>query len=180
MMLVQIANYAPFISRNSIVKSSTSISRVCQMIQQHYGLQLTGSGFLHLTNISLRPEKRPEDLFQILMAFIKENLLTRSSRITHHGKIPNADEELSPSLEKFIVLTWLCLLHPKLPQVVEQRHGTKLRSRTLASVKPEISHALESLLDDLHTSDESKVLRSAPLTDHRSFVPARQRLLPKP
>lgn len=180
MMLGQIANYAPIISRNSIVKNSTSISGVWQSIRQHYGLQLTGSRFLDLANISLKPEQRPEDLFQILMAFIEDNLLTRSSGITHYGEIPDADEELSPSLENFIVLTWLRLLHPNLPRLVKQRYGTELRSRTLASVKPEISQALESLLDELHTSDESKVLRSAPPTDHRSFVPTRRRLLPKP
>ncbi|XP_068752665.1 uncharacterized protein [Montipora capricornis] len=180
MMLGQIANYAPIISRNSIVKNSTSISGVWQSIRQHYGLQLTGSRFLDFANISLKPEQRPEDLFQTLTDFIEHNLLTRSSGITHYGEIPDADEELSPSLDKFIVLTWLRLLHPNLPRLVKQRYGTELRSRTLASVKPEISQALESLLDELHTSDESKVLRSAPPTDHRSFVPARRRLLPKP
>jgi len=65
----------------------------------------TGSHFLDLAHISLKPEQRPEDLFQILMAFIEDNLLTRSSGITHHGEIPNTDEELSLSLENFIVLT---------------------------------------------------------------------------
>ena len=180
MMLGQIANYAPIISRNLLVKNSTSVSGVCQTIRQHYGLQLTGSRFLDLANFSLKPEQRPEDLFQILMAFIENNLLTTSSGITHHGEIPDVDEELSPSLENFVALTWLRLLHPSLPRLVKQRYGTQLRSRTWASVKPEISQALESLFDELHTSDESKVLRSAPPTDHRSFVSARRRPLPEP
>ena len=147
MMLGQIANYAPIISRSSIVKNSTSISGVWQTIRQHYGLQLTGSRFLDLANISLKPEQRPEDLFQSLMAFIEDNLLTTSSGITHHGEIPDTDEELSPSLENFVVLTLLCLLHPSLPWLVKQRYGTELCSRTLASVKPEISQALESRVD---------------------------------
>ena len=114
------------------------------------------------------------------MAFIEDNLLTTSSGIIHQGEIPDTNEELSPSLENFVVLTWLRLLHPSLPQFVKQRYGIELRSRTLASVKPEMSQALESLLDELHSSDESKVLRSASLTDRRSFVSARRRLLPKP
>ena len=92
------------------------------------------------------------------MAFIEDNLLTTSSGITHHGKIPDTDKELSPSLENFVVLTWLRLLHPSLPRLVKQCYGIKLCSRTLASVKPEISQALELLLDELHSSDESKVL----------------------
>ena len=47
------------------------------------------------------------------------------------------------------------------PSLVKQRYGTELRSRTLASVKPEISQALDSLLDELHTSEEAKVMRTA-------------------
>ena len=59
MMLGQIANYAPIISWKSIVKSSASITGVWQTIRQHYGLQLTGSCFLDLANIYLKPEQRP-------------------------------------------------------------------------------------------------------------------------
>ena len=180
MMLGQIANYAPIISRNSIAKNSTSINGVWQIIRQHYGLQSTGSRFLDLAYISLKPEQRPEDLFQSLMAFIEDNLLTTSSGITHHGEAPVADEELTPSLENFVVLTWLRLLDPSLPRLVKQRYGTELRCRTLASVKPEISQALDSLLDELHTSYESKILRSAPTSEHRSFTPTRRRPPPKP
>ena len=177
MMLGQIANYSPIISRNSIVKNSTSINGVWQAIRQHYGLQSTGSRFLDLAYISLKPEQRPEDLFQSLMAFVEDNLLTTSSGITHHGE----DEELSPSLENFIVLTWLRLLHPNLPRLLKQRYGTELRCRTLASVKPEISQALDSLLDELDTSDESKILRSASQTEHRaSLAFTRRRGPPKP
>ena len=75
------------------------------------------------------------------MAFIEDNLLTTSSGITHHGEIPDVDKELSPSLENFVVLTWLRLLHPSLPRLVKQRYGIESRSGTLASVKPEISQA---------------------------------------
>jgi len=114
------------------------------------------------------------------MAFIEENLLNKSSGITHHDEAPVADEELAPSLENSVVLTWLRLLHPSFPRLVKQRYGMELRSRTLASVKPEISQALDSLLDELHASDESKILRSAPNSQHRSFTPTRRRPPPKP
>ena len=38
---------------------------------------------------------------------------------------------------------------------------TELHSQTLASLKPKISQALDNLLDEIHTSSESKVLRTA-------------------
>jgi hypothetical protein len=165
MMLGQIANYAPVISRNTIVRNSTSISGVWQAIRQHYGLQSTGSRFLDLANIKSKLDQRPEDLYQFLMSFVEDNLLTAAGRITHHGITPEADEVLSPSLENFIAVTWLKLLHPDLPRLVKQRYGTELRCRTLAFIKPEISQALDSLLEKLCTSEEAKVLR----TIHTSF-----------
>ena len=76
MMLGQIANYAPIISRNTIVRNSTSISGVWQAIRQHYVLQSTGSRFLDLANIKSKLDQRPEDLYQCLMSFVEDNLLT--------------------------------------------------------------------------------------------------------
>ena len=68
-------------------------------------------------------------------------MLTSGGSIRHYGEISAADEELSPSLENLVVLTWLRLINPDLPALAKQRYGTELRSQTLASIKPEISHA---------------------------------------
>ena len=102
---------------------------------------------LDLANIKLKSDQRPEDLYQCVMFFIEDNLLTRASGISHHGAIPEADEELSLSFENIVVYMWLQLLHPSLPSLFKQKYGTELRSRILAYVKPEISQALDSLLD---------------------------------
>ncbi|CAC5401057.1 unnamed protein product [Mytilus coruscus] len=112
-------------------------------------------------NIFLEPNERPEDLFQRLASFIEDNLLRAGGNIHHHGEVPEADEELSPSLENLIVLTWLRLIYRDLPNLVKQRYGTELRSKTLASLKPEISQALDSLLDEIHSATDAKVLRAS-------------------
>ena len=94
------------------------------------------------------------------MSFIEDNLLLANGNIAHHGEIPTSDEEITPSLENMIVLTWLRLVNPDLPSLVKQRYGTELRSRSLASLKPEISQALDSLLEEIRTATDSKVLRA--------------------
>ncbi|CAC5379308.1 unnamed protein product [Mytilus coruscus] len=146
-MLGQNANYCPIISRNTIIKNSTSINSIWQSIRLHYGFQSTGGHFLDFNSIFLEPNERPEDLFH--------------GNIHHHGEVPEADEELSPSLENLIVLTWLRLIHRDLPNLVKQRYGTELRSKTLASLKPEILQALDSLLDEIYSSTDAKVLRAS-------------------
>ena len=40
--------------------------------------------------------------------------------------------------------------------LVKQHYGTELRSKTLSPIKPDISQALGSLLEEIHTSQESK------------------------
>ena len=161
LMLGQIANYCPVISRNSIVRSSTSMDSIWQAIRMHFGFHSTGAHFIDFDDIKLEAEERPEDLYQRLLAFADDILLQQNGGITHHGEVPQEDEEVSPSLENFIVLTWLRLIHSELPKLVKQRYGTELRSRTLASIKPEISQAMNSLLDELHAAADVKIMRSS-------------------
>ena len=160
LMLGQIANYCPVISRNTIVKNSTSMSSIWQAIRLHFGFQSTGAHFLDFNNISLASAERPEDLYQRLMSFIEDNLLLANGNISHHGEVPGSDEEMSPTLENLVVLTWLRLVHPDLPSLVKQRYGTELRSKSLASLKPEISQALDSLLEEISNNADAKILRS--------------------
>ena len=115
LMLGQIANFCPIISRNTIVKNSTSMASIWQAIRLHYGFQSTGAHFIDFNNIKLEPNERPEDLFQRLQSFMEDTLLRSDGSIRHHGDLPDSDEELSPSLENLIVLTWLRLINPDLP-----------------------------------------------------------------
>ena len=50
------------------------------------------------------------------MAFVEDSLL-KPNVLTHHGEAVLEDEELSPSLENFVVLTWLRLTDPELPKL---------------------------------------------------------------
>ena len=160
MMLGQIANFCPIIARNTIVKNSTSLGQIWQTIRLHYSFQSTGAHFLDLADISLEPDERPEDLYQRLLAFIDDNLMRKNGNISHHGETIDVDEELSPSLENIIVLLWLQLIHKDLPSLIKQRYGTELRSRSLASIKPEISQALDSLVGQVTNSDGAQILRT--------------------
>ena len=59
LMLGQIANYCPIISRNTIVKNSTSVNQIWEAIRLHFGFQSCGSHLLDFNNIRLEPGERP-------------------------------------------------------------------------------------------------------------------------
>ena len=159
-MLEQIACYCPVISRNSIKNDSTSISSVWQMIRAHYGFQQSGAHFLDFSEIHYEADERPEDLYQRILTFVDDNLLKARGSITHHGDQIEVDEQKSPSLENFIVLQWLTLIHKGLPKLVKQKYATELRTHTLASIKCEISQALSSLMEELQSIQDVKNMRT--------------------
>ena len=111
LMLDLIANYCSVFSRNTIVKNSTSKGSIWSAICLHFSFKATRAHFQDLSEIHLKHGKRPEDLYQRLMAFIEDNLL-HSNSIQHHGALLTEDEELTPTSENFFVLTWLRLVHP--------------------------------------------------------------------
>ena len=160
LMLGQIANFCPIIARNSITRKSTSLDNIWQSIRAHYGFQVTGAHFLDLTNLTLQENERYEDLYQRLCAFFEDNLLKKDGGISHCDERITTDEELSPTVDNVIVYMWLTLINKDLPKLIKQRYGTELRSRTLASIKPEISQAMDSLLDELQSSNDARALRS--------------------
>ena len=155
-MLRQIANYCPIISRNTLVRPSTSIESIWNTILLHCGFQVTGTGAHDVTSIHLEPNVRPLDLFQRLMAFVKGNLL-RSNGISHQGETLTEDEEMTPILENFVVFIWLRLIYPELPKLV----NTNLCSQTFASIKPDAFQALPSPLNKIWASYDVKIMHTA-------------------
>ena len=164
LMLGQIANYA-LINRNTIVKNSTCLNDVWKAIRQHYGFQANGSRVLDLADMCLKPGERPEELYQRLLSFVDDNLMKIDGGVKHLNADITEDEETTPSLENYTVVWWLRILHKDLPKLVRQRNGTELRTNSLASIKGEISGALDSLMEEIQTSQDSKVLRSVIYTN---------------
>ncbi len=88
-----------------------------------------------------------------MLALFEDNLLTPGGGLRHHGEALPNDEDLSPTLENTIVLLWLQMVHPGLPQLVKQKFGVELRQQT-----QEISQALSSLQEEIRNIEHSKVL----------------------
>ena len=94
--------------------------------------------------------------YQQLMAFVDDNLMTVGGTISHHDKFPAVDEDLSPSLENMVLLHWLKLIHQDLLRPVKQRYGSEP-----CSLKQHISQAISSLLDEIHSISETKIMQQA-------------------
>ena len=158
--LGQIANFAPIIYRDTIEKESTCIESVWKAIKLHFGFQTSGGNFIDFVNIKHSPPERAETLFQRMLTFIGNNLMSPNSGILHKGRAVAEEEDITPTIENLIVLLWLRELHPNLPNIVKQKYGADLRLQSLASLKPEISLALDSLMDEAKMNDSGRINRT--------------------
>ena len=163
-----------------MVKHSTSLNDIWHKIRQHYGFKSSGVHFLGLVNFKRQADERPEDLFRRLMAFFEDNLLSVNGGLTHHGDPVVADEDLSTSLDNTMVFLWLQLIHPRLPLLVKQKYGSDLRKKTLATLKPEISQALGSLLDELRSIEDTKAMRVSNIISRRNAEGGQNQLRRRP
>ena len=160
LLLGQIANCATVISRNTIGKGSFSLNHIWSTIGEHYGFQTTGSRFIDLTQIRIQSDKKPEDLYQRLVSFFDDNVVTIEGGLLHHGSVIDVDEDIPPSIENVIILLWLERIHPGLPGLVKQQYGAEVRNKTRTSIKPEISKALDALVNELQSIEESCTMRA--------------------
>ena len=87
-----------------------------------------------------------------MISFIRENLLKASDTVVHDDEPRTTDESLTPMIENMTVLIWLQKVHPRLPSVVKQKYATELKNKTLFNLKPEISMAISSLLEDTQSN----------------------------
>ena len=158
-MLGCIANFCTVIARNSIIYDSKGLDDIWQKIRLYYGFHTSGANFLDFSNIKLEAGERNETLYQRMSAFINDNLLRADGNLTHDDEDITTDEVVSPTLENLIVLLWLEKLHPRLPALVKQKYATSLRSKTLYSLKPEISMAIPSLLEEAQSVEDARVMR---------------------
>ena len=109
------------------------MSTIWQAIRAHFGFQSTGAHFLDFNDIHLEPDERPEDLYQRLVNFVEDNLLKANDGVRHHGEAITSDEDISPTLENMIVLTWL---HDRVDMDVDVLAGTPFMITNDISLRP--------------------------------------------
>ena len=156
-MLGLIAQFAPSLLRNDIVKRSTSLSWIWQRIRKHFNFAQSEVNFLNLANIKHKPEERYETFYQRLMAHVEDNLLTIESGLLYDGAAPVEDEVISPTTDRLMVYLWLHLIDPRLPTYVARVYAHDLSTKTLKDIQSQLSQSMDVLLTELNAQEEINV-----------------------
>ena len=156
-MLGLIAQFAPSLLHNEIVKKSTGLNWVWQRIRQHYGFRQSESNFLKLALIKRSEGERYETLYQRLLAHVEDNLLTTESGIMYDGVAVTTNEVMSATCERLMVFLWLQLIDERLPLYVSRVYAHDLQSKSLKDIQLQICHSMDSLLAELNSQEECQI-----------------------
>jgi hypothetical protein len=148
-MLGFIAQYIPHFLTNDIVKRCTSLDGVWQKVRKYYGFKNSESQFMKYSSIVLEENERPERL----IAHLQDNLLTTESPLTHDGEKVTKNEEISPTVERLVVLHWMELINPGLPALVQRTFAFDLQKMSLKDLQPQICVAMDGFLEELRHED---------------------------
>ena len=162
-MLEYIAQWVPHFINHGIVDESTSMRCVWQIIRQYYDLQQSEVHLLKLATIKWeRPDKEhPKCLYRRILSNLKDNLLRFDSLLQHSKAVLQANEDISPTLERLAVLRWLELIDVRLPMLVARTFATDLQTTNLKDIQQQIANAMDSLLEQLHSKEAQVVLMQA-------------------
>ena len=82
-----------------------------------------------------------------------DNLLSTTSNILYDGEVITADEEMTPTVERLVVLWWLTLIDNRLPAYASRIYAHDLAARSLKDLQPQICDAMDSLLTGLNSQE---------------------------
>lgn len=155
-MLGQIANYCPIISRNTIVEQSTSIASIWQLVRTHF-LDVKTSVW-NLANA--------QKIFCSVLPVSQSTIFSLPDVASHRrdGEILETNEDISPSSENMIVLTWYVLF-------IRTCGPLSNNAAVQSSVQKRMQHSNPKYIRPWTiscTSSESKVLRTALFNGARS------------
>ena len=167
-MLGLVAQFAPSLLRNDILKKSTSLSWIWARIRRHYPFTKSEANFLKLHNIKRLENERYETFFQRIMSHLEDSLLTAGSNIQHDGAAVTVDEEKSPTCERLGVYLWLTLIDSRLPPYVSRIYGHELQSRSLKDLQPQLADSIDSMLQEISAQKNIQVQYSRSYRQPRS------------
>ena len=154
-----IAGLAPPLLHGDIIEDSTRLDDIFNLIRAYYQFAPSEATFLKFCGIKREMVggnvERPVHLYLRLRQFIRDNLLISGGKITHNGVVPTNNEKMSPTTERLIVLRWMELLHPKLPEHVGKVFSADLRSKSLKDLQPQILEQVDDLLRQIDVRQET-------------------------
>ena len=150
-LLRALATYAlgPYIKRN-ILEKSTSLQEVKKEFMKLLEINLSDSTFLNFYDIKRKVNERPLMFYHRLKYHVERHLLTVGD-VVNGGQLTE-NEAMCPTLERLVIMEWLCHIDERLIKFVQEKFSTELcrDSSSLLTLVESLARNMDTYLADLN------------------------------
>ena len=115
--ITHITMLCPYTLTNNLSQISTSFIWIDTYLQQYYNIRKQGAHFFSISSIRFNAGDSYQNFYMELHGALEDSLRPRGAVLLYkNDEVLEADEEMSPTLENFIILTWLERIDPRLPE----------------------------------------------------------------
>ena len=148
---------------NSVVRHSTSLTWIYNMLRSDYDIQSKGAHFFNILDAKYDSSKyTPVSFYNFYRTIISNNLAKTGEVIKYkNNEALLQDEKFSPMLEDIILLDVIKEIDPRLPGFVKSHYFHKMKKEErLMDVKTDILINIPHFLEQLDASTESPSLNA--------------------
>lgn len=157
-LLRALATYAigPYIKTN-ITEKAKSLDDVRNEFLKFLEIEVNDFTAMHWFNIQRKPTERPLVFYYRLRYHMTKHLVKKS--IVVNGTALPKDEDISPSLDRMVVMEWLYRLDNRLIKFVQEKFSTELSAGTnvLNTMVETLAKNVDHYITRLNVSDSASV-----------------------
>ena len=149
---------------NSVIKHSTSLNWIYNMLRCDYDIQNKGVHFFNVLDTKYNPSKyTPIAFYNIYRTVISNNLAKRGDVIKYkNNETLDHDERFSPMLEDLVLLNVIREIDQRLPNVVKNFYFHKMKKEErLMDFKTDILLNIPQFLDQLEAKGDDEATLNA-------------------
>ena len=142
---------------NSVVRHSTSMNWIYEMIKSDYDIQSKGIHFFHVINIKYDEEKHtPVTFYNEYRTTIINNLAKAGDIIKHkNNEVMLQDEKMTPMLEDMVLLNVIKEIDCRLPNHIKVHYNHKMSATDrLMDFKTDILVNIPTFINELENKDQ--------------------------
>ena len=153
-LLRAFATYAvgPYIKTN-IVDKTKSLEDVRNEFLKFLEIEVNDFTSLNWYDIQRKPTERPLVFYYRLRYHMSKHLVKRNAN--YQGTLLARDEQIGPSLDRFIVMEWLYRLDKRLVKYIQEKFSTELNasSTALVNMVETLAKNVDSYISRLNSSN---------------------------
>ena len=147
MFLETLASYLPCdYLVEKITRTTSDMAGVWELIEQYYGIQLTGETFLALAKLSKKANESHRQFYLRIEGFVSKHL-TKAGVKVEDVTAPEGGDKLTISLKNVLVIWWMDKIHDRLIDCVKLDYAQELREgKQLVELMPRIADNITNIL----------------------------------